>query len=306
MAKQTVTPTTPWVANSTDPFADQDNQDGNRGAGGDAVKFFELAFSGDTPLHQSSGTAYNGNGYINFLGNGSGSGHGTTNIDTVDITDDSLFPGTIKGLQDIYFGGGTNYTFANQTMFVFYDEVPKFYMRMRCKWSANWQWGNDQLKFCKNKGSGASEVSTNCPKFNGSGEAFITKLAPTSPGLDEQNVRATGGFVSDFNIADDINNEFGGPGVDATWSPTLDQWYWLEWEIDAVSAGSTAGYYKIWIDGVLYMSLANVQISQTGDALFSRAQLGHVWQNGSPSVDINMEWHDVEVWDKRPAGGLPT
>lgn len=140
-----------WVANSTVPYADQDYQDGDRG-GSDAVKFYELAFSGDTPLHQSQGTAYNGNGYINFLGNGAGSGHGTTNIDTVDITDDPLFPGTIKGLQDTYFGGGTNYTFGNQTLFIFYDVVPKFYMRLRCKWSSNWEWGDDQLKFCKNKG----------------------------------------------------------------------------------------------------------------------------------------------------------
>lgn len=33
MAKQVITPGTPWVANSTDPYADQDNQDGNRDAG---------------------------------------------------------------------------------------------------------------------------------------------------------------------------------------------------------------------------------------------------------------------------------
>lgn len=305
MAKQVITPTTPWVVNSTSPYADQSYQAGDRPAVDDAVKVYELAFSGDTPLHQTPETAYDDNGYINFLGSG-GTGHGSTNIDTVDITDDSLFPGTIKGLQDTYFGGGTNYTFANQTLFIFHNEMQKFYMRMRCKWSADWEWGNDQLKFCKNKGddggAGTAEVSTNCPKFNGSGTAYITKLAPVNPSSNEQSVVAVAtDTIGDYYIEDGINNEFGGAGVDANWSPTLDQWYWLEWEIDAGTAGSADGSYKVWIDGDLYMQLDNTQIAEVGDALFTRHQLGHVWQNGSPTTDIDMIWHDVEIFDKRPA-----
>ena len=38
----------------------------------------------------------------------------------------------------------------------------------------------------------------------------------------------------------------------------------------------------------------------TDTTLFTGHELGHVWQNGSPTVDINMDFHHLEFFDKRP------
>ena len=215
----------------------------------DAKQIFALEFSGDTPMYQTESDKYDNDGYIRFLGAG-GSGHGGTNISTIDVTDDPIFP-NVKALRDTYFGGGTNYTFANQTLFVDHDETKTFYMRLRVKWSSDWEWGNDQLKFCKHKGG--DELRTNFPKFNSSGEAYITKLTPVAPELNELNIYATYGTPDDYNQSDDIVNDFGGDGVDQAWSPTLGQWYWIEVEVDAGTAGNADGSMKMWVDGNLYM-----------------------------------------------------
>lgn len=269
-----------------------------------AEQIYALEFSGNTPLYQGSGNAHAGGGYINFYGNpenGAGSGHGTTNISTIDVTDDPLF-GTVKGLRDTYKANKEDYSFGNQTLFINHPARPKFYMRMRIKWSDNWQWGNDQLKFCKNNGAG---LSTNVPKFSGSGELYISKLTPVNPSLNELYVKAQlSETPTDYLIEDDINNSFGGAGVDINWTPTLGQWYWLEWEVDAVSAGSTAGSYRVWIDGNLYMQLDNVQITESGDGMFSQHELGHVWQNingSGPTETIYMDWHSIELYSERPS-----
>ena len=273
-----------------------------------ATEIFELAFNGnnvDTSTQAGGGSV----AFFANAENGVGSGISGTNITVVDITDDPLFS-NIKGLRDLYQQDYNAYSFANQTVFLEHPERPKFYMRMRIKWSSNWQWGSDQLKFCKNKGQdpldGGAEVSTNFPKFDGDGDLYLTKLAPDNPAINDLYVhpvlKETGN--PNYRQEDDINNNFGGAGIDANWSPTLDTWYWIEWEIDAVSAGSTQGSYKCWVDGQLYFQLDDVQISASGDSLFSAHQLGHVWQNSGnnngPTQDIYMEFHSIGIYDQRP------
>lgn len=269
-----------------------------------ATLFYELEFSGTTPLYQGSGNAHPGGGYIQFLANsenGVGDGINGTNIDHVEINDDPLFPGTVKALRDTYQAGGAAYSFANQTLFVEHPETQRTYRRMRIRWSDNWQWGSDQLKFCKNKGPGL--LSTNCPKFTGN-SMYLTKYAPAN-GSNEQFVYPTQAQADaqgnpDYYIADDINNGFGSGGSDAAFTPVNGQWYWLEWEIDCGTAGQADGWYRIWIDGQLYMSIDDVQVRRVSDGGFDSFELGHVWQNGSPTQDIYMDWHSLTVWDQRP------
>ena len=145
-------------------------------------------------------------------------------------------------------------------------------------------------------------ITTNCPKFDGNGELYITKITEGSPFLNERYVypklnEAPGTYRGE----DDINNEFGVGGLDDNWSPTLDQWYWIEWEIDAGTLGQSNGSYNIWIDGQQYFSLDNVLVGEVGDSYFESHQLGHVWQGGSPTQDIYMEWHNIEIFSKRPS-----
>lgn len=268
-----------------------------------AEQVFALSFSGDTVSNQGVGNAQPGGGYIEFLANpenGAGDGIGGTNISVVDITGSSAYPSGVKGLRNTYKAGGAAYSFGNQTIFLKHPEMQRFYMRTYVRFSANWQWGNDQLKFCKNKGT--SGVSTNCPKFDSAGIAHITKLAPANPSLNELFVYPVAtGAQSDYNTVDDINNGFGAGGTDANWTPTLGQEHLLEWEIDAGTPGQSDGSYKFWVDGGLYMQLDNVQVAQSGDTLFTTHELGHVWQNGSPTEDIYVDFYGIEIHEHRPA-----
>jgi hypothetical protein len=249
---------------------------------------FTLGFENGLPINTGSG-----DGALNFFANpanGAGSGIGGSNI-TVETASDPLF-GTVQVLRDTYFAGGDKYTFGNQTMFLQHSATKHFSLSSRVRFSANWEWGSDQLKFCKNKGSG---ISTNCPKFDSSGEAFITKLAPANENLNEQNVRAVQTVEDDYNISDDLNNGFGVGGNDAAWVPNLDQWYTVKWEIDAGTLGQSDGSYKLFVDDQLYMQLDNVQVGQVGDSYFTSHELGHVWQNGSPTQDIYIEFHSIKL-----------
>lgn len=271
----------------------------------EADLIFSMSIVGGVLQNQTSETAQEGGGYGAFFAdssNGVGPGISGTNIDVITITDDPLF-GTVSGLRNTYQGGGTAYTFGNQTYFLIHPARAKFYIRMRIKFSSNWEWGNDQLKFCKNTGTG---ISTNCPKFvTTSGIMNLTKLVDGFPGTNDKNVFATltgtGETPSAFNAEDDINNQFGMGGTDINFSPILNQWYWFEWEVDAGTLGQSNGSFRIWIDGDLYMSLDNVQVGEVGDSLFERHELGHVWQNGSPTQDISMDWHNIEIYSERPS-----
>lgn len=287
-----------------------DLRDGSRDVSETATQFYELSFSGGTPNNIGSGNAHSGGGYIDFLANpenGAGTGINDTNIFADTVNDDPIFTGTIDVLRDTYFAGGTAYSFGNQTLFLSHPETQKFYMRMRIKFSSNWQWGNDQLKFCKNKGPG--QLSTNCPKFRSTaGRMYITKLDPG--GANEQSVypgdpSVFGESTSAYHIQDDIVNDFGGVGADGVFVPTNNQWYWFEWEIDCGTGGNSDGSYRIWIDGEPYMGLDNVPVRRVTDGAFDSHELGHVWQNGSPTENISMYWHSISIWDQRPTN-LPT
>ena len=296
MAKQSVTPTTAWVANSTNPYADQAYMAGTRPEVA-AVLLYNLTFTGEVPNNQGIGNATAGGGYIALTATPTSTGINNTNIFYSSITDDPLFVGGADGLRDTYHADSALYSFANQTLFINHPTTQKFYMRMRVKWSSNWEWGNDQLKFCKNKGPGT--LTTNCPKFQGS-EIVITKLFGPTDAYD-QTVYAENPSPSFSERVDDIVNDFGGAGVDANWSPVLNQWYWIEWEIDAGTPAISDGSFRIWIDGNLYMSLDNTVVQKLGDVGFDYHELGHVWQNGYPTVDISMYYHALEIYDKRPA-----
>ena len=268
-----------------------------------ATKFYELTFSGNMPNNIGAGNAHPGGGYISFLGDpnpGQGLGIANTNIYFDTISDDPIFTGNIPVLRNTYFADGASYNFANQTLFGSHPESRRIYKRLRIKWSSNWEWGSDQLKFCKNKGPG--DFTMNCPKFDGQGRAYITKLDPFG-GYERYvypNISEFGNTPGDYYGEDDINNGFGAGDTDSAWSPELNRWYWLEWEIDTGTPGSTEGSYRIWIDGRIYFQLENVQVNKTGHGGFDYFELGHVWQTGFPTTDISMYWHSLSVWDQRP------
>ena len=108
-----------------------------------------------------------------------------------------------------------------------------------------------------------------------------------------------------YRVPDDINNNFGGAGVDANWSPTPGEWFWLEVEIDAVEAGSSLGSYRSWINGDLYIELTNYNVSESPtDLLFKILEFGgHVYQNGAPAADTYVETHSFALFPERP--GVP-
>lgn len=280
---------------------------GNSGASPEtATKLYELTFTDQMPNNIGESNATEGGGFINFFGNSGAVGILGTNIYYDTINDDPLFPGTIEVLRDRYFSDINVYSFENQTMFISHPQTQKFYMRMRIKFSSNWQWGNDQLKFCKNKGpSTGAAFSTNCPKFRSTqGRMYVTKMDDF--GANEQSLYPTdpsvfGESPSAYHIEDDIINDFGGAGVDASFTPVNDQWYWFEWEIDSGTAGQSDGYYRIWIDGQLYLSKDNVPVKRSdAGAGFDGHELGHVWEDGVPTEEISMYWHSIEIYDKRP------
>ena len=262
-----------------------------------ASKIFQLAFDGSTPLYTSPETAYEGNGYITFYGDGNGNGTlgSNTNFDVVDISDDPLY-GTVKGLRNTYYSSGAPvYSFTNQTAYLSHNATKTFHMRMRIKWSGNWEWGSDQLKFCKNKGTNG--LSVNLPKFDGDGDAYSTIFPADLPADAFINAVAKEA-LSAYRLEDDIVNDFGGLGVDANWSPTIGQWYTLDWFSDAGTFGNTDGSIKMWVDGVIYLQAENLDLKvDTSSGLYNNHELGHVWQTGAPTQDIFMEWHNIQMFD---------
>lgn len=281
------------------------NAGGQPPPSGDETLFFELTFTDGLPDYMGAANAHPGGGDINFYGNSGAVGINGSNIYYDTINDDPLFPGTVEVLRDTYFSNPAVYSFENQTLFGSHPPSRTVYKRLRIKFSSNFQFGNDQLKFCKNKGE--EELSTNCPKFRGTdGRMYITKL--DTNGNNEQSLYPTapstfGEEAGLWHLEDDIINDFGGVGVDGIFTPVNNQWYWFEWYIDCGTPGGSDGSYRIWIDGKLYLSKDNAPIRRATDGPFTGFELGHVWQDSAsaPAEDISMYWHSLAVYDKRPA-----
>lgn len=290
-----------------------------------ALLIFEqiITAAGERPNNEGSANAQAGGGYHRILpntSNGVGDGFSGSNLTSVNFTDDPLFPGGVVGIRDTYRSDthvgvqstGSAYTFGNQTWFIDFPPRRKFYYRVRVRWSANWQWGNDQLKFCKNDGA---NVTTNCPVFRAAGVAFIGKATPPAPGGSVYaDIDALGITPSSTQREDDFTNTFGAGNTDGNWSPTLDTWTWIETEIDAGlnfadNPTNPGGHHRIWIDGVQYMGIENTSNAASApDPLFDQMEFGHVWQEDSggvirPTNTIHMDFHSMRVYSERP--GLP-
>ncbi len=272
---------------------------------GQGTTLFEQLMTGtnDEPLHEGSGNAHAGGGWWDLNPGGiSSDGINGTNWDVATITDDPVFPGSIEVMRVTYKENLVDYDFNAQTWKIHIAEAAKVNVKGRFRFSDNWQFANEQLKFCKITSVNGNKMSTSCPKFGGS-NMKLTKLNPDTQYLNTQSVHAVwDGYASINNIEDDINNAFGDGGVDKVFSPVNGQWYWLEWEVDTVSAGSSSGYLKIWIDGVLYISISDVQITEAGDTLVELFELGHVWQDtGSftPDADIYLDVHNLVITNGR-------
>lgn len=295
----------PTTAADTDIVEDTEDTGGSSGSAetGEtepSMQIFALEYDarvGDF-RYQGERTPHPGGGYYVLSGNG-GVEPNNTNLAIVDIDDDPLYPTVQKAYRNTYYADGSGQPYANHVLFINIPTTPKFYLRTRVRFSDNWMFGDDQLKFTKNRGSGPDRVSTNT-WFDANGYFCAT----FDGGLGQVYLFADwwGDPDNPTRTEDDINNGFGPGGSDANWTPTNGQWHWLEWEIDAQGPGSADGRYQMWVDGELYISKAGIQISASMvDDMFNSLEFGgHVWQDGLPSEDIYLDIHKVDIFPERP------